>query len=125
MKLTIPFRTPSVNALYGTTFRHGGMYLKKEAKDLKKEILNLISVSTPNEFSNGTNKELKITVKIFEDWYTKKGDIKKKDISNREKFLIDSVFEGLGIDDKQIFEHNMIKVQSKDEKAEIILEAFK
>ena len=44
-----------------------------------------------------------------------KGDVKKVDISNREKFLIDSVFNALEIDDKNIFEHTMKKIQDDEE----------
>ena len=51
------------------------------------------------------NKELSLTVEIFEDWYTKKGAVRKKDLANREKFLIDSVFRSLGLDDSYIFKH--------------------
>ena len=47
--------------------------------------------------------------------------MKKKDIANREKFLIDSVFNALGLDDCFIFEHAMRKAQSDEEKAIIII----
>ncbi|KKL27343.1 hypothetical protein LCGC14_2386060, partial [marine sediment metagenome] len=46
-----------------------------------------------------------------------KGTVAKKDISNREKFLIDSVFKSLEIDDKFIWKHTMKKIESESEKA--------
>ena len=68
------------------------------------------------------DEQLKVTTLVYESWYTKKGDVKKKDLANREKFLIDSVFSALGIDDKFIFEHTMRKVQSDEEKVIIRIE---
>ena len=113
MKIKIPFKTPTVNHLYG---RHakGFMFVKQEAKDLKEEIRKIvlkdISLIIPN-----LNDGLKIEVEIHENWYSKKGTVLRKDIANREKFLIDSVFKALGIDDKFIFEHTMKKVQDQEE----------
>ncbi len=113
MIIKIPFKTPTVNHLYG---RHskGFMFVKQEAKDLKEEIRKIvlkdISLIIPN-----LNDGLKIEVEIHENWYSKKGTVLRKDIANREKFLIDAVFDALGIDDKYIFEHKLIKVQDSEE----------
>jgi len=108
MIIKIPFKTPTVNHLYG---RNGNRsFLKAEAKRLREEIKEIVHNSYPNlgmkEFAD---EPLKVTTYIYEDWYTKKGTVKRVDIANREKFLIDSVFDALGIDDKFIFEHKMIK----------------
>jgi len=54
----------------------------------------------------------------------KKGEVKRKDVANREKFLIDSVFDALGIDDKFIFEHNISKCQDTEEFALIKIEEY-
>ena len=70
------------------------------------------------------NVKLSVRVEIYEDWHTKKGAVKKKDVANREKFLIDSVFKALELDDCFIFEHVMRKVQSVEEKAVIAIEEF-
>ena len=63
---------------------------------------------------------LKVNIKIYEDWYCKNGAVKKKDIANREKFLIDAVFEALCLDDKFIFQEEIVKVQSLHEEKAII-----
>jgi len=98
--------------------------MKTEAKKIRKEIIEIVWDSLPFVCSN-LNNGLRVEVKVHEDWLCKNGSIKKKDIMNREKFLIDSVFEGLGIDDKYIFEHTMKKVQSKEEKVIIKIEEIK
>ena len=71
------------------------------------------------------DKPLRIHVHIYENWLTKKDLVARKDIANREKFLIDSIFEALGLDDKFIFFHIMEKKQSKfEERAEVLIEAI-
>jgi len=121
MIITIPFKTPTINHLYG---QHGvRKYLKPEAKELRKRIKEIVD-DTPADPIREPPVELAVTVYVFEDWYTKKGTPKRKDVANREKFLIDSVFEALGIDDKQIFQHTMKKVQSKTEGCQILIERF-
>lgn len=70
------------------------------------------------------NKNLKVNILIFEDWYCKNGSVKKKDVANREKFLIDAVFEALGIDDRFIFIERIEKIQSASEKAIIDIEVL-
>lgn len=109
IEIIIPFKTPSINNLYGHF--QNRTYLKHEGRKIRKEIIELIHESDSlHSFTD--NDTLELTVEVNEDWYTKKGTIKKVDVANREKFLIDSVFEALGIDDRQIFSHTMIKVQN-------------
>ena len=122
IQITIPKKTPSINHLYG---QHGyRKFLKPEGRELRQYILRCIAQTT---FSYEDLKETKlnVTVDIYENWLTKKGLVARKDIANREKFLIDSVFQALGIDDKFIFKHTMNKIQSKTEKAIIKIEEIK
>ena len=116
MRIEIPFKTPTINHLYG---QHGfRKYLKPEAKRMREQIEEVVKSQPRDLFENEI--ALKIVVEIYEDWMTKTGTVKRKDISNREKFLIDSVFEALEIDDKYIFEHIMKKVQSRTEEKAVI-----
>lgn len=121
MIITIPFKTPTVNNLYGKTFRHGGLYLKPEAKKLKQHITDLVKILPKQDFED---KKLKVIIEVYENWLTKKGEVKNKDVANREKFLIDSVLECLGLDDKYIYEMIIRKMQSESEQAIIKIEEF-
>lgn len=112
VEIKIPFKTPTVNHLYGHTMR-GAFYIKPEARKLRKEIVEICEKVSLEDL--GAYERLKLVVEIHEDWFCKNGSVKKKDVANREKFLIDSVFGGLGIDDKFIFEHTTIKKQSDQE----------
>ena len=124
MIFTIPFKTPTINHLY---WHRGNIkIMTKDARDLKKEIIEIIhsqQVLAPIS-SKPADTYLRVEVDVYEDWHTIEGYVKKKDIANREKFLIDCVFEGLGIDDKFIFIQTMRKVQSCEEKSVIKIEVI-
>ena len=119
IQIELPFKTPTINHLY---WHKGNMkIMKTEAKKLREEIKEII-INTAFPLFSQEEKPLKVIIEIHEDWYTKKGDVKRKDVANREKFLIDSVFDALGIDDKFIFEHNIIKCQDSREFSMIKIE---
>ena len=115
MIIKIPFRTPSVNHLY---FVWQGRRIKTtEARKLEKEIKEIV---VPLACDIPQDKPLKVVCSIHEDWYCKNGSIRRVDVANREKFIIDSVFAGLGIDDKNIFSNTMIKVQDCEQEFTVI-----
>ena len=126
MNIKIPFKTPTVNHLYG---HHGSrMYLKAEAKRLREEIEDIV-IQTLSEGGHNLNDiknevPLKVEVYIHESWYANNGNVRRTDVANREKFLLDSVFNALGIDDKFIFSHTMIKVDSEEELAVVSIEVL-
>ena len=121
IKVKIPFKTPTINHLYFNW--NNRRILTKEAREMKEDIKKIINSSNFSLFQEET--PLKVIVDIHENWFTQKGKVARKDISNREKFIVDSVFDALGIDDKFIFEHTMRKVQSKKEKAIVMIYEIK
>lgn len=113
MIITIPFKTPSVNHLHN--YWHGHVSLSKEARELKKVIAELIP---PLEVKG---RKLKIAIYMHEDWMCRNGEVSRKDMDNRTKFLIDAVFDALGEDDKYIFEEHIFKVQDNISESSIIM----
>jgi len=113
MKFIIPFKTPTVNTMYAT-FR-GHRVKSKEARELSKEI-DLIVKATPYKEISG---ELEVIINIYSNWYNKNKTIKKRDIANLEKFITDSIFSNLEMDDSQIFKITMNKFQSDKEYTEV------
>jgi len=93
-------------------------FIKPEGKKLREYIINKTKKQNIN-VEKYIGKELKVDVKIYENWYTKDNRIYRKDCLNREKFATDSIFEALGLDDKQIFKYTVTKKQSKTEKSVI------
>jgi Holliday junction resolvase RusA-like endonuclease len=118
IQIVIDRKTPTINHLY---YHKGNIkVLSNEGRELRKYIEKKVSEQINGEsVEKLKNKKLSLTVEIFENWYTKKGVVRKKDLANREKFLIDSVFRSLGLDDCYIFEHTMFKIQSGEEKVVI------
>jgi len=45
----------------------------------------------------------KLSISIQDNWWCKNGNIKRKDIQNLDKLLIDAMFEKFGADDCQVF----------------------
>jgi len=123
MIIKIPFKTPTINHLHGHN-KFGAFYLKPEAKKLREEIKEIIVNQAFPLFAQ-EEVPLKVIVEIYENWFTKKGDVARKDVANREKFLIDAVFDALNIDDKYIFEYTMKKIQSDKEFAIVTIEEIK
>ena len=123
MKILIPFKTPSINHLY---FNYRNIrILTKEARELKKTIFNIINDIDKTKEDPVPETPLKVTTLIYENWYCKNTSVRRCDVANREKFLIDAVFDALGVDDKYIFEQHLIKVQSDDKEfAEIEINAI-
>lgn len=119
LTITIPFKTPTINHMYG--FRGYHKFFTKEGKLLRKRIEDICLAAQPAT-AEYADKKLSIVVEIHENWFCKNGAIKKVDISNREKFLVDSVFNAIGLDDKQIFDHRMMKVQDDKEYSVIRIE---
>lgn len=109
----LPVKTPTVNHLY---WHRGNIKIMYDvAKRLREQIIQLI----PNSIGLAGHK-LKVEIDIYEDWLTKKGEVKHKDIANREKFLVDSIFKGLGIDDKFIYELTMRKIQDTTQEGALV-----
>ncbi len=123
LTIKIPFKTPTINHLHGHN-KWGAFYLKPEAKKLKVDIAEAIGAYPLLAATGLIGKNLKVTIEVHEDWYCKNGSVKRKDIANREKFLVDAVFDRLTLEDKFIFDHQMKKIQDKEEFAIVKIEAI-
>ena len=109
MIIKIPFKTPTVNQMYAT---FGGHRVKsKEAREKAKEVEQII---LPMKLEPIPGK-LSAHIFVYSNWHNKDGSIKKRDIANLEKFITDSVFACLPMDDSQIFHTEMDKIQSEEE----------
>lgn len=114
IKITIPFKTPTTNTLYYVSrgrlvkSSNGRLFaarIKKIVEDLNLECLS---------------GKLGVIINVHEDWYCKNGKLKKEDVVNREKLIIDSIFSAFpGMDDSQIFTITLNKVQDSEEFAEV------
>ena len=123
IEIKLPFKTPTINHLYGQ--RGFRKFLTKIATELREKIYAIVyDFMKERDLSELMSTPLKVVIEVHEDWYTKKQIVRRIDIANREKFLVDSVFNALGIDDKFIFEHTMRKIQDTEEFSIIEIEAI-
>lgn len=108
IKFTIPVIPPSYNQHYKINYNLRQIYLDKIAHDFKK----LVFLHTP-PMEYGDNDVFYLKVEIHYDWFYKNGKVRKLDIQNMDKLLIDSISERLGFDDCRIWDSHFLKVQSK------------
>lgn len=109
MIIELPYKVDmSINKQY--YHNRAGKFLTRPARELRAKI-----ISDVKEMDNTLPEDatLRIDINLVEDWLCKNGAIRKADLDNRLKFLIDSVFRGLEMDDKYIFEIHAYKVQSE------------
>lgn len=116
MQIVLPFKTPSINGLY---WHKGNIkIMTREAREIRDKIKEIVGVPDVLEFYE---RPLKVNVDVYENWYLKDGvTVAKKDVANREKFLIDSIFKCLEIDDRYIFQSTFKKIQSETQEAAIV-----
>ena len=100
----------SVNMMYRTT--RFGRFLTTKALQQRARIIQDIKKYNFNT-EDLEDKRLSVGLIFTEDWYYKNGEIKKTDLDNRLKFIIDSIFKTLNLNDKLIFEIYAKKQQSE------------
>lgn len=64
-----------------------------------------------------------LRISVHANWYYKNGKMKKQDIQNMDKLLVDALFQKLGCDDSRLWYMELDKVQ--DEKEYTIIELEK
>lgn len=75
-------------------------------------------VGLPEQFS------VQVDYTFFDNWLTKKGTLRQKDINNYIKNIEDVVFEHIGINDKFIVKSSTEKSVSEKKKIEISIQIF-
>lgn len=108
--LSVP---PSVNSLYNVIFSLKKVEMKPEVRLWKTQAKMLIPVWKPQTL--GKSGFLYFKMDVYTRLYTKDGlSVKKFDVMNMEKVLIDAVCEKIGIDDKFIVDCHTKKVHVED-----------
>lgn len=122
MIILIPFKTPTINHMYA---HRGNMkIMKATARKIQTEIIAIVDKIDIAEKNKLRLEKLAVSVEVHESWYTNAGTVRKKDVANREKFLIDSIFKALAIDDSNIWALRFLKINSEEEKSVITIEVM-
>ena len=114
-----PFKaTISVNQTYYHI--RNQRHLTVEAVKLRLRIKEYIKKKYPLKFE--IEDKIKVELYVYENWNRKDGLTTHKDIANREKFFIDSVFPEFGFDDCHIWDFRIIKMQSEIEQTRLLID---
>lgn len=100
-RLRLPFLPPSVNKLFTTVRDPQSGVIKRVLTQQARRIRRLVMAMIDRELNPAGLYEMQIDIHM--PCYTKKGAVKKVDLSNRVKFIEDCVCDALGIDDSHIF----------------------
>jgi Holliday junction resolvase RusA-like endonuclease len=112
-KLKLPFLPPSVNKLFTTVRDPATGVIKRVLTSKARRIRRLVAALINRTLDPAKLYELHIDFHLA--CYTKKGGVRKVDLSNRVKFIEDCVCEALGIDDSHVFRIVLTKHHSDTE----------
>lgn len=112
-RLNLPFLPPSINKLFTTVRDPGNGVVKRVLTRKARRIRRLITALVHAEYDPDRLYEMQIDV--FLSAYTKKGKVRRVDLTNRVKFLEDCVCDAIGIDDSHIFRTVLTKHDSDTE----------
>lgn len=101
----VPLLPESVNSLYKINYKFRTVYMSDEGRSFK---YNAKLFMPPMQFSD--NSRFSLSVEYHGDWYCKNGSVKRSDMQNLDKLVIDTIFEHIGIDDKFLWELHTKKV---------------
>lgn len=112
--ITLPFLPPSVNKLFSTVRDSKTGVTKRVLTKQARKIRKLIHAMVHGQLNSSLLYELEIEIHL--NAFTKKGSVRKVDLTNRVKFLEDSICDALGIDDSHIFRVQLLKKHCLEER---------
>lgn len=111
---------PSVNNAYATV--HGRRVLTREGREFKASATALVRKAAAGQCAPVW---LTMTIRLYLPLCYKNGKVRRVDVSNRVKLLEDAVCEGLGVDDCRVRRLVVEKFDAHDERADVIVEAWR
>ncbi len=108
MIFIVPMLPISVNAIYQINHRQRRVYLHPKALMFKSQA-KMFMPPKPKWLKRDTKVELMLVV--FSNLYFKNGNVKKFDLQNLEKILIDAIAEKYGHDDCYVWKKKAKKSQ--------------
>ena len=123
VKVTLPFLPPSINKLFCTVRDDHTGVTKRVLTKTARRVRRLIGMLVHGRLAPDELYELNVEIHL--NAYTKKGSVRRVDLTNRIKFLEDCVCSALGIDDRQIFRVIMNKHHSDVQRTVITLDLLR
>lgn len=115
---TIPLIPPSLNSLLNVMWGLRRVELKPEVRLWKSKAKEYVP-----KFKVESQEKVNVHLAIHSPrWITKDGKIRKSDVTNREKAILDAICEKQGWDDSQVWDRRIRKVEDEEEKVVCFLE---
>lgn len=109
LSFTIPTLPPSSNSLYNVLFNQRRVELKPEARAWRSVAKEFIP-----PFKVKEAEWVDVCILLTGDWLTKEGKIRKTDVTNREKLILDAICSKQGWDDSQVRCRQICKKAGKE-----------
>ena len=118
LSFIIPTLPPSSNSLYNVLFSQRRVELKPEARLWKSNAKEIIPAWKIKD-----DRMVEIWLSMYSPkWLTIDKRIRKVDVLNREKLIVDAICEKQGWDDSQLWDSHRHKVVSEKEYVSVKLE---
>ena len=114
IKFSLPVSPVSCNSLYNVMFHLKRVELKPEIRLWKTQIKQFVPA-----WKTDKTGYIYFNADIYTETLFKNGKLKKLDLQNMEKALIDAICEKLGIGDEFIFEKRTRKIQAEVDRIEV------
>ena len=109
MDFRLPSPPPSMNAIYQIIYGQKRVELKPEVRAYKSTAKMYVP-----PFDVTVTDKVGIKMDVSQDWFFKNGNMKKQDVQNMAKVLIDVIAEKMGFDDSQVWDFSLTKVQNTE-----------
>lgn len=106
----LPSPPPSMNSLYSINYRRREVFMKPEVRSYKTSM----KFCTPT-WDVKPDDMIDATFELIGAWMCKNGNIKKADVQNTVKVLIDLISEKQGWNDCQVWKFSAVKRHSESE----------
>lgn len=106
----LPSPPPSMNSLYNVIFHQRRVVMKPEVAAWKTQMKMFVP-----RFSVTANDKVSMSCEVIQNWHFKNGKVKRQDVHNMSKVLVDLVAEKMGFDDSQVWSFTMSKTHSTKE----------
>ncbi len=108
MKFQMSGKIASANKIY-TRGRNGGVFLAPEVRAYRTEVAPVVAKALSDSKGKYNGGLLSVKIEVHHQFYYKNGEVKRIDIDNFAKNIIDSIFPVINIDDKMIFDLTLKK----------------
>lgn len=109
-KAKIGIKVPSMNSIYQVNHRQRSVYMHPQVRVFKTQF----KLQLPKCELDLVDKKLQLKLNFLGNWYFKNGKMRKLDLQNLEKVVIDALAERLDFGDEYIWHKVSSKVQESD-----------